>query len=399
MSTELEKELAATRSTDAYRKQFLDRVRAAKEQGIALGHILVQMPADAPKTGLGRALARELGLGLAQFNGDELNSAKQLQSLLKLPPGGGIVLIDSLHRVPKDIKLTLLRIMESGTIPSSFDDSVDLQLFAVTMLGSTPYPLALSPELSAAFSLRLTEQPPQRLPRRTSPRWRNGGGTERYINLWRIEVIFDYTTEMRKILHEKLDYRTDIKALIHSFKHGDKGRERWAAAYQMAFMNPAPPEVIQTFADALEDSNANVREQAAKALFILAEQAHYLFYKVEQSLRDDCPAVRLAAEKVLVMMDDGYADKWLYAQHCHKCQAYIGPELYGESYLGPRRACEACTALAAQEEEAEDEACEEGNDEKEEEDIDSKRHGGPAFDGHAVDSWGSDDDVRPWLPG
>lgn len=117
-------------------------IRAARQRGEQLDHILFYGPPGLGKTTLAMLLSREMGSNIRITSGPALTRAGDLASILTSLKKGDFLFIDEIHRLSKIVEETLYSAMEDyaldivlGKGPSA--RSVRLKLQKFTIVGAT----------------------------------------------------------------------------------------------------------------------------------------------------------------------------------------------------------------------------------------------------------------------
>jgi holliday junction DNA helicase RuvB len=94
------------------KKQLEIFVRAAKERGEAIDHLLFYGPPGLGKTTLAFLMAREMGSNIKITSGPALTRAGDIASILTGLKKGDLLFIDEIHRLNKSVEETLYSAME-----------------------------------------------------------------------------------------------------------------------------------------------------------------------------------------------------------------------------------------------------------------------------------------------
>ena len=139
-------------------------MRAAKERGEALDHLLLSGLPGLGKTTLAHLVAREGGVVLHEASAPTLQRAADLAGLLTRLEAGDVLFIDEIHRVAPAVEEYLYSAMEDFVIdilidqgPSARSVRVDLPHF--TLVGATTREGLLSAPLRSRFGIHERLEP------------------------------------------------------------------------------------------------------------------------------------------------------------------------------------------------------------------------------------------------
>jgi Holliday junction DNA helicase RuvB len=145
-------------------------IRAAKERGEALDHVLLYGPPGLGKTTLAGIIANELGVHFRVTSGPAIEKQGDLAALLTNLSEGDVLFIDEIHRLQRSVEEILYPAMEDGALdiiigkgPSARSIRLDLPHF--TLVGATTRAGQLSAPLRDRFGviLRLELYSPREL--------------------------------------------------------------------------------------------------------------------------------------------------------------------------------------------------------------------------------------------
>jgi Holliday junction DNA helicase RuvB len=151
--------LADYRGQDTIREQMDLFIRAAKNRGEALDHVLLFGPPGLGKTTLANIIAYELGVNLKQTSGPVIEKAGDLAAMLTSLEPNDVLFIDEIHRLSPVVEEILYPALEDfkldimiGEGPAARSIKIDLPPF--TLVGATTRAGALSKPLQDRFGIR-----------------------------------------------------------------------------------------------------------------------------------------------------------------------------------------------------------------------------------------------------
>ncbi len=160
---EWEKELRPSRFDEFVgQKQLLENikvfVKAAKERGEALDHVLFHGPPGLGKTTLAYILAHEMGKNIKTTSGPVLDKPANLAGLLTNLEHGDFLFIDEIHRLNPLVEEYLYSAMEDFKIDIILDQganarSIEIKLNPFTLVGATTRSGLLTSPLRARFGI------------------------------------------------------------------------------------------------------------------------------------------------------------------------------------------------------------------------------------------------------
>lgn len=144
-------------------KQIIDNltvfVKAAKQRGESLDHVLLHGPPGLGKTTLAGIISNELKVNLRVTSGPVLDKPGDLAGLLTNLQEGDVLFIDEIHRLSPVVEEYLYSAMEDFHIDIMIDKgpsarSVQLSLNRFTLIGATTRSGLLTSPLRARFGIK-----------------------------------------------------------------------------------------------------------------------------------------------------------------------------------------------------------------------------------------------------
>jgi Holliday junction DNA helicase RuvB len=144
----------------ASRENLAVFIRAARDRGEALDHVLLHGPPGLGKTTLAQIVARELGVGFRATSGPVIQRAGDLAAILTNLQPRDVLFIDEIHRLQPAIEEVLYPAMEDfqldliiGEGPAARSVRIDLSPF--TLVGATTRAGLLATPLRDRFGIPL----------------------------------------------------------------------------------------------------------------------------------------------------------------------------------------------------------------------------------------------------
>ncbi len=145
---------------DAVREKIELFIKAAKQRGDALDHVLLAGPPGLGKTTLAQIIAREMGSQIHVVTGPTVEKKGDLAAILTNLQPGDVLFIDEIHRLHMAIEEVLYGAMEDykldliiGQGPSARTIRIDLPKF--TLVGATTRTGLLSSPLRGRFGVEM----------------------------------------------------------------------------------------------------------------------------------------------------------------------------------------------------------------------------------------------------
>ncbi|MBC7937536.1 MAG: Holliday junction branch migration DNA helicase RuvB [Rhizobacter sp.] len=134
-------------------------IKAAKQRGEALDHILFHGPPGLGKTTLSRIVANELGVSIKETSGPVIEKPADLAGLLTNLEPNDVLFIDEIHRLSTVVEEYLYAAMEDFRIDIMIDSgpsarSVQINLNPFTLVGATTRSGLLTAPLLSRFGIK-----------------------------------------------------------------------------------------------------------------------------------------------------------------------------------------------------------------------------------------------------